>query len=95
MKTLHPSSQFKKDVKRIKNNPRKLAKLQEVFDLLVAGVELPMSYKAHMLTGDYKDCMECHIEGDFLLIWFDDENQSIDLLRLGSHSELFGNGVKR
>jgi mRNA interferase YafQ len=32
--------------------------------------------------------MECHIEGDFLLIWIDGE--IIDLLRIGSHSELFG-----
>jgi mRNA interferase YafQ len=33
--------------------------------------------------------MECHIEGDFLLIWLDDENNIIEILRLGSHSELF------
>lgn len=33
--------------------------------------------------------MECHIEGDFLLIWFDEENNIIALFRLGSHSELF------
>lgn len=73
MKTLHPSSQFKKDVKRIKNNPRKLEKLQEVLKMLATEVQLPEKYKAHMLTGNYKDCMECHIEGDFLLIWLDDE----------------------
>ncbi len=34
--------------------------------------------------------MECHIEGDFLLIWFDPESDQIDLVRFGSHSELFG-----
>ncbi|MEG1523266.1 MAG: type II toxin-antitoxin system YafQ family toxin, partial [Bacteroidales bacterium] len=32
---------------------------------------------------------ECHIEGDFLLIWLDEKNDFIDILRLGSHSELF------
>lgn len=95
MKTLHPSSQFKKDVKRIKNNPRKLEKLQEVLKMLATEVQLPEKYKSHMLTGNYKDCMECHIEGDFLLIWLDDEKQSIDLLRLGSHSELFEKGAKQ
>ncbi len=95
MKTLHPSSQFKKDIKRIKNNPLKLALVREVLDMLTAEIPLPESYKAHMLAGDYKDCLECHIEGDFLLIWFDDESQTIDLLRLGSHSELFGKGAKR
>ena len=34
--------------------------------------------------------MECHIEGDFLLIWVDGQNDIIELIRLGSHSELFG-----
>ena len=33
--------------------------------------------------------MECHIEGDFLLIWFDPHFDIINLVRLGSHSELF------
>ena len=32
--------------------------------------------------------MECHIGGDFLLIWIEDD--IISLVRLGSHSELFG-----
>lgn len=43
-----------------------------------------------MLKGDYKGCMECHVEGDFLLIWIDENENQIGVLRLGSHSELFG-----
>ena len=39
--------------------------------------------------------MECHIKGDFLLIWIDEETDDVDLLRLGSHSELFGKGTKK
>ena len=42
-----------------------------------------------MLTGNYAGHMECHIEGDFLLIWFDPNSDEISLVRLGSHSELF------
>lgn len=56
---------------------------------------IPEEYKPHMLTGDYEGCMECHIQGDFLLIWFDRETDEIVLVRLGSHSELFGKGMKR
>ena len=48
-----------------------------------------------MLTSDYAGCMECHIQGDFLLIWIDQTTNDIDLVRLGSHSELFGKGAKR
>ena len=40
-----------------------------------------------MLKGQYKGCMECHIGNDFLLIWIDGD--IIDLVRIGSHSELF------
>lgn len=48
-----------------------------------------------MLINDYSGCMECHIQGDFLLIWIDHITDEIDLVRLGSHSELFGKGLKR
>lgn len=48
-----------------------------------------------MLTGDYAGCMECHIETYFLLIWIDPVSDEIDLVRLGSHSELYGKGKKR
>lgn len=95
MKTLHPSSQYKKDLKRIRNNPKKAADLLEVLRMLENEIEIPESYKPHMLTGDYAGCMECHIQGDFLLIWLDPESNQIDLVRLGSHSELFGKGKKK
>lgn len=95
MKTLHPSSQYKKDLKRIRNNPKKAADLLEVLRMLENEIEIPESYKPHMLTGDYAGCMECHIQGDFLLIWLDPETNQIDLVRLGSHSELFGKGKKK
>lgn len=90
MKRLHYSTQFKKDFKRYRNNPSKLNKLLEVLRMLENGMELPEKYKAHALIGVYKDCMECHIEGAFLLIWFDERSDVIVILRLGSHSELFG-----
>lgn len=90
MKTLRYSTQYKKDFKRYRNNPAKLEKLLEILRILEKGEEIPSRYKPHMLTGNYKDCMECHIEGDFLLIWFDEDSETVEILRLGSHSELFG-----
>jgi mRNA interferase YafQ len=51
--------------------------------------ELPKELKAHRLAGQYKDCVECHIESDFLLIWLDEHNDIIEILRFGSHSKLF------
>lgn len=95
MKKLRPSTQYKKDLKRIRNNPKKAMKLLSILRMLENEIPIPEEYKPHMLTNDYAGCMECHIQGDFLLIWFDYETDEIDLLRLGSHSELFGKGAKR
>lgn len=90
MKKLKASSQYKKDYKQFRNNPKKIGKLFSVLELLKNEQPLPEGNRPHMLTGNYVGHMECHIEGDFLLIWFDPESDEIDLVRLGSHSELFG-----
>lgn len=90
MKKLKPTSRYKKDYKRFRNNPKKLAKLFKILTLLQEEREIPEEHRPHMLTGDYAGHMECHIEGDFLLIWFDPNSDEISLVRLGSHSELFG-----
>ena len=90
MKNLQPTTQYRKDLKRYKNQPKKLDALKEVLEMLKNEQPIPAEYKPHMLLGQYKGCMECHIQGDFLLIWFDEERNIIELVRLGTHSELFG-----
>lgn len=89
MKTLHPTSQYKRDYKRYRNNPKKLAKLFEILKRLRDEEPIPPEYSPHMLTGSLAGMMECHIENDFLLIWLDQDSDCIDLVRLGTHSELF------
>lgn len=90
MKQLKPSSQYKRDYKRIRNNPNKVEKLNQILKFLANEEPIPQENNPHMLSGNYKGYMECHIESDFLLIWFDPNTDQIDLVRLGSHSELFG-----
>lgn len=90
MKKLKPTTKYKKDYKRIRNNPKKVKRLFDVLRMLENEIPIPAEYDPHMLTSNYAGHMECHIEGDFLLIWFDPETDEIDLVRLGSHSELFG-----
>lgn len=89
MKILRFSKQFKKDAKRYRNQPNKMAKVAEILQMLRDEVPIPARFKPHLLTGDFRGCMECHIEGDFLLIWIDETENQIGVLRLGSHSELF------
>lgn len=90
MKTLQPTTKYRKDLKRYKNRPDKIEKLRKVLLMLANEQPIPPEYKPHMLRGAYQGCMECHIEGDFLLIWVDEVRNVIELVRLGSHSELFG-----
>lgn len=89
MRKLKQTSQFKKDLKRIQNNPKKIASLQIVLELLQTTGTVPQEYKPHLLIGGYKGYMECHVENDLLLIWFDESKELIKLIRLGTHSELF------
>lgn len=91
MKVIKSGKQFKKDLKKFANQPKKLMELYYLIDnYLRTGATIPEKYRAHMLRGDYAGHMECHIEGDFLLIWFDETINIIKLIRIGSHSELFG-----
>jgi mRNA interferase YafQ len=90
MKTIRFSRQYKKDAKKYRNQPKKMEKVVAVLRMLQNEIPIPQEYNPHILTGNYKGCMECHIENDFLLIWIDEINNQIGVLRLGSHSELFG-----
>ncbi|EHG23427.1 hypothetical protein HMPREF9332_00710 [Alloprevotella rava F0323] len=47
---------------------------------------MPHKNRPHSLLGEYKGCMECHVENDFLLILIDENKGIIKLLRLGLSS---------
>ncbi|SFO90281.1 type II toxin-antitoxin system YafQ family toxin [Prevotella sp. tf2-5] len=81
MKKLQPTTQYKKDLKRFKNNPTKLEALREILLKLQNDQPIPAEYLPHMLHGNYKGCMECHIQNDFLLIWIDPDTDIIELVR--------------
>ena len=95
MKEIRKTSQFKKDYKRFKNDKEFVETLMGIVKLLAEGNQIPEEYNPHPLKGNWKNYMECHIENDTLLIWFDKNNNAIELVRLGSHSELLGKGRKR
>ena len=49
MKTLQPTTRFKKDLKRYKNNTAKLEALEEVLILLQNEQPIPKEYYPHIL----------------------------------------------
>jgi mRNA interferase YafQ len=71
-----------------KKRGKDLSKLRTVLELLQAQKPLPEKYRNHKLSGDYKDHWECHIEGDWLLIYLPILN-AISLVRTGTHADLF------
>ena len=84
------TTQFKKDIKLAKRQGKDTDKIFEVLEKLANDEVLEAKYKDHCLTGDYKDCRECHIEPDWLLIYKKYESELILMLvRTGSHSDLF------
>ena len=88
MRSIKQTTQFKKDVKRIKKRSCDTPKLKSIICLLENGAKLPVSNKDHTLKGTYKDCRECHIEPDWLLIYRID-GSDLWLIRTGYHSDLF------
>lgn len=83
------SEPFKKDLKRYEHDREKLRDLKRILACLQATGAVPLAYNPHKLTGEYERCLECHIQSDFLLIWYDKQKPVIKLLRLGPHSKLF------
>jgi len=90
---IKPSTQFKKDLKRIQKSGKKKSELQEIkriINELAIPAALPKKNKDHRLSGNYYKYRECHISPDLLLVYsLDDDQQKLSIYRIGSHSELF------
>ena len=65
------TSAFKKQLKSIKKRNKSLDKLTEVVNKLANNETLDEKYRDHQLvnTERFKDCRECHIEPDWLLVY--------------------------
>jgi mRNA interferase YafQ len=63
-------------------------KLLAVVDLLTRDELLPELLHDHALVGSLKDCRDCHIRPDLVLIYRKNNNDILELVRIGSHSEL-------
>ena len=82
---------FLKDWQRLSHSGRyDMVRLKEAVLLLIANdASLGPEWLDHPLKGEWADHRECHIGGDFLLIYQVDANR-INFVRAGTHSELFG-----
>jgi mRNA interferase YafQ len=93
MRTISRSTAFKRDYRKIKSTPRYRdidALLASILDMLASDRPLPPHHRDHTLSGDWSGYRECHVRPDLLLIYDKPENDQLLLIRLGSHSDLFG-----
>ena len=88
MKTIFETSQFRKDLKKLKKRGNDIQKLKEVVRQIAIGEMLNARHRDHALTGSRRGSRDCHVEPDWLLIYRKDEN-SLYLERSGTHSDLF------
>ena len=91
MRTIDPTGRFKRDLKReLKGRYRRMlaAELDELIALLAADEPLDARYRDHALTGDWKDHRDCHVKPNLVLIYRKPDDATLQLVRLGSHSEL-------
>jgi mRNA interferase YafQ len=85
------SRKFKRDYKRyLKSGIDFKLDFESIIELLINYDEIPMKYRDHQLANckEFTDCRELHIKPDLLLVYRLSE-ASVELLQLGSHSDLF------
>ena len=91
MRQIEWTTSFKRDFKRESRGQHKASldiDLETVLLLLVADEPLPERYVDHPLSGEWDDHRDCHVKPDLVLIYRKPDAGTLQLVRLGSHSEL-------
>ena len=85
------SRQFKKDLRLTQTQGLNLDRLTDVVMALARGESLSPKLRDHELSGKLKGFRECHILGDWLLIYrINPHTGELFLSHTGTHSRLFG-----
>lgn len=79
---------FKRDYRREQFGKNLDILLMEVVNLLVNDTPLPRRNFDHPLSGEWSDHHDRHIRPDLILIYRKPDSTSLELVPLGSHSEL-------
>lgn len=86
---LRTTTRFEKDYRKARESGRDISRLKRVMVWIASEEPLPPELNDHPLLGTFKDRRECHLAGDWLLI-YKLERDVVVFERTGSHSELFG-----
>jgi mRNA interferase YafQ len=81
---------FRKQYRLMNKQGMNLDKLIEVMDIIISEQPLPPERCNHPLKGKWKDALDCHIQGDWVLVYeIDPAARTVTFHRTGSHSDLF------
>lgn len=93
MRRIEYTSTFHRDSKHEKRGQYRRdidSLVSDVVLLLAEDKSLLEKHRDHGLSGEWSDHRECHLKPDLLLIYRKPDAEILQLVRLGSHSELFG-----
>jgi mRNA interferase YafQ len=81
---------FRKQLNLMEKRRMNISKLREVMDMIINEKPLPPERHNHPLHGNWEGSFECHIQGDWVLIYkLNPEASTVTFQRTGSHSDLF------
>lgn len=84
------TSTFKKSYKLMKKRGLDISLLDKVIDDIRQGKELDIKYRNHELKGKFKGFYECHIQPNWLLVYFiENDILTLTLVDTGSHADIF------
>jgi len=92
MRTIERSSIFRRDYKRETKGQHRTTLDDDLVPVLTALTNdklLEAWHRDHALSGDWSGYRECHVKPNLLLIYRKPDEETLQLVRLGSHSELF------
>ena len=82
---------FRKDTERCRKRGYNMELPKDAVRILETKGQLPSSYRPHKLSGNYEGCWECHLKGNWLLIWEQNDEELLLLFTgTGTHADLFG-----
>lgn len=87
---IRTTTRYRKSLKKMLKRGKDIKKISAAVRALAMGETLPPQYKDHALSGDLEGLRDCHIENDWLLLYYIEDNVLVlTLSDTGTHSDLF------
>ena len=71
---IRTTTRYRKSLKKMLKRGKDIKKISAVVRALAMGETLPPQYKDHALSGNLEGLRDCHIENDWLLLYYIEDN---------------------